>query len=372
MLIRRSFRYRLVPNKRQAMLLQQTLDRCCELYNAALDERRQAYRRARKSISFAQQSRQLPDIKKLRPEYAEINSQVLQEVLQRLDRAFQAFFRRVKAGQTPGFPRFKSRDRYDSFTFKQSGWKLEASRLKLSGIGALKVRWSRPLEGTIKTVTIRRDGDHWYACFSCEVEIPDPKPSDRMPVGIDLGLEAFATLSTGEQIENPRHLRKGEADLARKQQALSRKQRGSNRRKKAKAQVARAHRKIRNQRLDFHHKVARKLSNTYGDIYVENLRVRNMVRNHALAKSISDAGWAQFIAILTYKAAEAGGRVIAVNPSGTSQVCSGCGQIVEKDLSDRWHRCDCGVSLHRDHNAALNILRAGQARREQSRESMGL
>lgn len=344
--------------------MQRNLELCRELYNAALQERREAYKRFGRSVSFAEQSAQLPSIKEIRPELADVGAQTLQDVLQRLDHAFQAFHQRVRAGQRSGYPRFKSHERYGSFTRKQSGWKLRDRRLILSGIGSLKMRWSREIEGVIKTVTIRRDGDHWYACFSCEVEVPDPESNDRPPVGIDVGLETFATLSTGERIENPRYFRKGEAKLAEAQRLLSRCLRDSNRRKKGKARVAKAHRKIRNQRLDFHHKQAKRLTDTYGDIAVEDLRVGNMLRNHKLAKSISDAGWAQFISILTYKAEEAGGLVIKVNPAGTSMTCSNCGVVgPKKDLSVRWHTCDCGASLHRDHNAAINILRAGQVLR---------
>lgn len=373
MTARRSFRYRLCPTRTQVALMQGTLDRCRELYNAGLEERRTAYRRAGVTLHYADQSAQLPAIKEARPEYAAIGSQVLQDVLERLERAYRSFFRRVKAGQVAGYPRFKGRDRYDSFTFKQAGWKLTDGRLRLQGIGALKVRWSREIAGTVKTVTIRRDGEQWHVCFSCELETPDPAPGDRPAVGIDVGLEAFATLSTGERIENPRFFRKGEAVLVQRQQALSRKQRGSNRRQKAKRLVQSAHRKVRAQRLDFHHKQAGALVARFGRIAVEDLRVANMVRNHALAKSISDAGWAQFVGVLSSKAEWAGTPVIAVNPAGTSQTCPECGQIKVKTLGERWHSCDCGCSLQRDHAAALIILaRAGQARRAGARESPAL
>jgi putative transposase len=362
-IVRKAFQYRLCPTRAQGVEMQTMLDRCRELYNAGLEERREAYRRCDASVSSAAQQAQLPEVKRLRPEYADLDAQMLQDVLQRLDRAFTGFFRRLKAGQKAGYPRFKSRDRYDSCTFKQTGWKLQDGRLSLRGIGALKVRWSRPIEGTIKTVTIRRDADQWYVCFSCVVEIADPLPDSARPaVGIDLGLEHFATLSDGTHIANPRHFRTGEAGLARRQQALSRKKRGSNRRKKARLLVAKAHRKTRNQRRDFQHKTANRLVQTHGLIAVEDLRVGNMVRNHCLAKSISDAGWGQFIAILSSKAEGAGCTVVAVNPAGTSQACSQCGMLCPKALDVRWHQCDhCGCSLQRDHNAARNILALGQS-----------
>jgi putative transposase len=205
----------------------------------------------------------------------------------------------------------------------------------------------------------------WYVSFSCVLTIDQPTPPDRPAVGIDVGLEHFATLSTGEHIPNPRHFRHAAELLARRQQALARKKRGSRNRRRAKLLVARAHRKVRDRRRDFHHKTARQIVRSHGAIAVEGLRVANMVRHPALAKSISDVGWNQFLTILSAKAEEAGLLVVVVHPAGTSQLCSGCGRAVPKDLSVRWHTCpygDCGLSLHRDHNAALTILsRAGLA-----------
>jgi putative transposase len=364
--IRRAYKYRLYPSKEQAETLEQVLDCCRELYNAALQERRDAYRMAGKTISYYEQKRELPGVKEERPEYRQIGSQVLQDVIQRVEWAFAAFFRRVRAGETPGYPRFKGRDRYDSFTYSQAGWKLDGSRLVLAGIGALKVRWSRPIQGTIKTVTIHRSADQWYVCFSCILDVPQPVPPDRPATAIDVGLEYFATLADGSHIANPRYLREAEEALARRQRRLQTKRRGSKNRRRAKVLVARAHRRIRNKRLDFHHQEARKIVARHGAIAVEGLRIKNMVRHPHLAKSISDAGWNQFLTILTIKAEEAGLVVVVVNPAGTSHVCSGCGRVVTKTLSDRWHTCpyeDCGLSLQRDHNSAREILnRAGLAR----------
>jgi putative transposase len=321
---------------------------------------------AGKTVNYYEQKRELPGVKEVRPEYRQVGSQVLQDVIQRVERAFAAFFRRCKAGEKPGYPRFRGRERYDSFTYTQAGWKLADGRLVLTGIGALKIKWSRPIAGCIKTVTMRRSADQGSVCFSCVVEVDQPAAPDRPAVGIDVGLEHFATLSTGEHIPNPRHFRRGEAVLAKRQQSLARKKRASKSRRRAKVLVARAHRKVRDQRRDFHHKTARHIVQAHGALAVEKLNTAGMVHNHCLAKSISDAGWAQFLAILTHKAAEAGVVVVAVNPSGTSQTCSGCGRAVPKDLSQRWHLCpyeDCSLSLQRDHNAALAILnRAGLAR----------
>jgi len=367
--MRRSFQYRLYPTTAQSEKLVWMLDRCRELYNAALEERREAYRMCGVSVSCVAQQAQLPAIKRDRPEYRQIGSQVLQDVVQRLDRAFAAFFKRVKDGHPrPGYPRFKGRYRYNSLTLKQAGWKLDApegGRLFVSGLGHLKVKWSRPVEGTIKTVTLKRDVDQWYVCFVCEVARATPVDTpDRPAVGIDMGLEYYATLSNKEHVENPRYYRKAQEVIARRQRVMERRKKGGKNRGKAGVLVRKAHRHIANQRKDMQHKAARTIVQTYGAVAVEDLNITRMVRNHTLSKSISDAAWGQFISILQAKAEEAAVVVVRVNPSGTSQHCSGCGVKTPKTLGERWHVCDhCGLSVQRDENAALNILhRAGLAR----------
>jgi putative transposase len=368
--MRKTFKYKLKPTAEQEQAMEFVVRRCCELYNAALEERREAWRKRGVSITVADQSAQLPAVKEVRPEYRDIHSQVLQDVLTRLDRAFQAFFRRLKAGETPGYPRFQGTNRYDSFTYKQfgNGATLDNSFLVLAKIGRIAMRWSRPIEGTPKTVTISREADGWYACFSC-AEVPmQPLAPTSQETGIDLGLESFATLTDGTMIHHPRCYRKAERRLKRLQRCVSRRQKGSHRRKKAAKLLAKAHQKIKRQRQDFHHKTALALVRQYDAIYYEDLRVRNMVRNHSLAKSISDAGWSRFLSILSFTAAYAGRTVVAGDPAFTSQTCSGpnCGETVWKGLSVRWHACPhCGAELHRDHNAARNILALG---REQSGE----
>src|SRR2546423_3393749 len=216
------------------------------------------------------------------------------------------------------------------------------------------------------TVTIHRSADQWDVCFSCVLEMPDPVPPARPATALDVGLEYFATLADGSHLDNPRYLREAEVALARRQRELQTKKRGSKNRRRAKVLVARAHRRIRHKRSNFHHQEARKIVDRHGAIAIEGLRVKNMVRNPHLSKSISDAGWNQFLTILTHKAEVAGVVGVDVNTAGTSQVCSDCGRVVPKTLSDRWHTCpyeDCGLSLQRDHNAARNILnRAGLAR----------
>jgi putative transposase len=363
--VRKAFKYKLQPTAEQEGTMEFVLRRCCELYNAGLEERREAWRMCQVSISAAGQSAQLPDIKQARPEYQDIHSQVLQDVLARLDRAFQAFFRRVQRGETPGYPRFKNSNRYDSFTYKQfgNGATLDNGNLVLSKIGRIAVRWSRPLDGTPKTVTIRREADGWYATYSC-ADVPiQPLPLTGQETGIDLGLESFATLADGSQVPNPRIFRVAEMNLKRAQRRVSRRKKGSHRRRKAVQVLARKHQHVRRQRCDFHHKTALALVRAYDTIYHEDLQTANMLKNHHLAKAIADAGWSAFLSILSCKAVEAGKTVVAVPPAFTSQACSGCGVLVYKGLSVRWHVCpDCGASLHRDHNAARNILRLGTER----------
>jgi putative transposase len=364
--VRKTSKYKLNPTPEQERAMAFVVRRCRELYNAALEERRDAWQKCGVSVTVAQQSAQLPAIKEVRPEYYDIHSQVLQDVLSRLDRAFQRFFARVKSGETPGHPRFQGQNRYTSFTYKQfgNGATLDNSFLVLSKIGRIAIRWSRRLSGAIKTVTISREADGWYACFSC-ADVPiQPLPATGRETGIDLGIEAFATLSDGTRIFNPGWYRKAERALKAAQRRVSRRKKGSARRRKAVNLLAKAHQTVKRQRQDFHHKTSLALVRQNDVIYHEDLQVRNMVRNHHLAKSIQDAGWGAFLTILAFKAAWAGKRVQAVHPAFTSQTCSACGVLVAKGLSVRWHSCpDCGASLHRDQNAAKNIERLGQSRR---------
>ena len=364
--MRKAFKYKLQPTPEQERVLDHTLRLCRVLYNCALEQRRTWWGRGQgRAATRAQQEAELPDLKAAFPEYAALHSQVLQDVLTRLDRGYQAFFSRVKAGEAPGYPRFQGAQRYHSFTYKQfgNGATLDNGFLVMSKIGRLAVRWSRSLEGVPKTVTISKEVDGWYACFSC-AEVPVlPLPPTGSETGIDVGLKVFLATADGEQVENPRHYRRGEKRLAKAQRRVSRRKKGSNRRKKAVVLLAKAHQHVKRQRADHHHKTALDLLRQYDTIYLEDLQVANMARNHHLAKSISDAGWAQFRTILAYKAECAGKRVLAVPPAFTTQDCSGCGERIQKSLSIRTHACtSCGLIMDRDENAARNILRAGQAR----------
>ena len=360
----KTFKYKLIPTPTQERELGRVLGLCRWLYNTALEQRILAWQRARISLSRFQQEAELKEIRAAFPEYAAIHSHVLQDVLARLDKTYQAFFRRLKAGEKAGFPRYQGHERYHSFTYKEfgNGAALDNGFVVLSKIGRIAVRWSRPLEGTPKTITINREADGWYVCFSCAGVPVRPLPSTGQETGIDLGVESFATLSDGTRIFNPGWYRKAERALKTAQRRMSRRKKGSHRRNKAVTLLAKAHQNVRRQRQDFHHKTALALVRTNDTIYHEDLQTANMVRNHHLAKSISDAGWAAFLSILAFKAACAGKRVVAVPPAYTSQTCSGCGIVVAKGLSVRWHSCpECGASLHRDHNAAKNIERLGQS-----------
>jgi putative transposase len=363
--VRKAFTYRLMPTPDQALALERVVWRCRMLYNTAVDERKTAWERCHVAVSYYQQKAELPDLKRACPECAEVHAHVLQDVILRVERAYQAFFRRLQAGEHPGYPRFQGAGRYTSLTFPEygNGVTLARSVLSLSKIGRLPIRLHRPLQGTPKTVTISREADGWYACVSC-AEVPtQPLPCTGNETGIDVGLKVFRITADGEEVANPRHYRRAEQQLVKTQRRVSRRTKGSKRRYKAVGLLKRTHQHVQRQRRDFHHKTALLLLRTYDTIYLEDLRVANMVRNHHLAKSISDASWYSFRTILEGKAVYAGRRVVAVPPAFTSQECSACGERVPKSLSVRTHICPrCGLVLDRDENAALNIRRAGQTR----------
>jgi putative transposase len=357
---RRTFKYRIYPTAEQIVRLELILRLCCELYNAALQERRDAWKLARKSISFYDQDEQLKEIWALRPDCGAVYAHVLREVLFRVERAFDAFFRRCKSGEKPGFPRFKSARRYDSFTY-HDGFKLKDNYVRLGKFGSIKAKLHRPVDGIIKTCSIKREAGRWYVCFSCEVA-PKPLATVKAEVGIDVGLESFAVLSDGSEVDNPRHYRWAQAKLRRAQRKVSRRKKGSNRRRKAVRCLSRIHIHIRNQRSDFHHKLSHDIVSSYQLIAVEDLNIKGLARARN-AKSIHDAGWNSFLQKIAYKAESAGRDHVKVDPRGTSQRCV-CGQPNPKELRDRKHRCEnCGLDVGRDHASALEILRLGRSLR---------
>src|SRR5258706_8769467 len=313
--MRKTFKYRLYPNNEQRRLLEQQLDACRWLYNRLLEERKTAWEQRQESVRLYDQHALLPLLKSERPTLARGPSQGLQNVAVRIDLAFKAFFRRVKAGEAPGYPRFKGKGRYDSFTYPQFGFKIdEQGKLFASGIGHLKLVLHRPLKGKLKTVSIQKSRTgKWFASFSCEVE-PERLPERAEQVGIDVGLKTFATLSTGEEIANPRFFRKEEKALAKVQRKHSKLAQGTPERRQHRKAVARVHERIAFRRDNFTHQESRKIVNHFGVIAVEDLMVNRMVHNHCLAKSISDAAWSAFFSQLSAKAEEAGRQCIKVNP----------------------------------------------------------
>ena len=367
---RKTYQFRIYPTRKQVNRLEQWLGLCCEIYNAALDERKSAYRIAGVCLSYESQCAELPGCKEVRPELCEVPSQVLQDVLKRVDLAFDAFYRRVDAGQTPGYPRFKSHLRYASLTFKQygnsfnllPGPKKNRGTLVLAKLGQVKMVLHRPIKGTPKTAIVKRTPTgKWFVSISVEMADEDVQtallPVSSQAVGIDVGLSTFAYLSTGEPIANPRFFCAEEAALTRAQRKLSKALKGSKQRAKKRKVVARVHERIGNRRKNFIEQEVCKLINQFGLLAVEALVVRNMLRNPKLAKSIADVSWSQFFARLQAKAEEAGRQVVRVNPAYTSQTCSACGHRQPMPLSVRVYECPhCGLIIDRDHNGSKNIL----------------
>jgi putative transposase len=359
----KSFKYRIFPTRKQKTLLNQQLEDCRWLYNHWLGERKRVYEETGKGIGMYDQQAELPFLKVERPSLVNVHSQVLQNVAVRIELAMKAFFRRVKAGEKPGYPRFKGFGRYDSLTFPQapSGCKLNGPDLVISKIGHVKIKLHRPIKGKVKTVTLTCSATgKWYVCLSCEGIEPNVLAENFNQVGIDVGLKTFATLSDGQEIENPRFFRVEEKALAKAQRKLSKTEKGTPKRKTRRKIVARVYERIGWRRTNFSHQYSRKVINQFGLIAVEDLNVNRMVHNHCLAKSISDAAWSSFFSMLSCKAEEAGRTFIKVNPAYTSQTCSRCGHRQKMPLSERVFNCPCCmVQLDRDLNASLNILALG-------------
>jgi len=358
---RKCLKYRLYPTKAQERRLETTLETCRQVYNSLLNWHKHDYEVCGKTVTRYQMNSAFPKWRKEFPEIAEVHSQVLQNISLRVELSFAAFFRRAKAGETPGFPRVKG-DGYDSFCYPGSsvGYSFVNGGLRLSKItdksSTIKMRLHRPLVGKVKTCCIHRVGSKWFVCFAVEQD-DDFLPKSDEAIGLDAGLNSFLALSNGEFVDNPRFFRRDEKALAKVGRKQAKTKKRSRERKKANKVLSRIHERIRNRRHNFVHQTARRIVNRYGVIAVEKLNVKGMVRNHCLAKSISDASWSMFQTVLTSKAESADREIIAVNPAYTSQDCHQCGYRAKKKLSERWHLCPmCGASLDRDTNAAINIL----------------
>jgi putative transposase len=379
--MRTAYQYKLRPTKQQAIEIDRWLAMLCAQYNYLLADRFNWYEQNRCSIDacplvchlpelrnnpdYYSQKKTLPLLKKTHPWYGEIYSQVLQDIVKRVKVTFDRFLSGDSNGKRSGRPRFKSRDRYRTFTYPQmKEGCLQGNLIKLPMLGTVKVILHRPLPDgfKIKTVSLTRKADGYYVTLSLEdPTVPTVKPdiNSESITGIDMGLKEFLTTSEAETVTIPQHYRKSQKRLRVIQKRVSRRKKGSNRRKKAVKQLGRKHKKVADKRKDFHFKTAKQLLSKYDVVAHEDLNVKGLSRTR-LAKSMHDAGWSSFLSILTTKAENAGLLVIAVNASGTSQDCSSCGVKVPKNLHERWHSCQCGCSLDRDHNAAINIRNRAQ------------
>ena len=361
----RSYQYKLYPRKAQKVVLDQVLRAGRFLYNHALAYKIKRYRESRKSVSFNETCTLWKDWRNEDPENNELRllgANPGQQVLRRLDKTYAAFFRRVQSGKGGGFPRFKGRNHFSSldFVYGLSAHLVVEERrtlISIQNIGNLKIKLHRPLpeDGTIKMVNIKKKASGWYVSFAVELPATKFKPNGQPLVGIDMGISRLLTLSNGDVLDNPRWL-KGNLDRLRvAQRKLARRVKGSHCRRKARHQVALLHEHVANTRRDFWHKATFELVNHYGGIAIEKLDLRFMMRGN-LSAAAHDAGLGMFTELLHSKAESAGCVVVEVNPRNTSQACSGCGCIVKKDLSVRWHSCPhCGLELDRDENAARNI-----------------
>ena len=382
MIIKRAYKFRLYPTRNQKHKLQGTLELCRDLYNSALQERIEAYKKNGISLSYVDQQNELPVLKKDLPEYGTIYSQVLQNVLKRLDTNFKAFFRRVKKHEKPGFPRYKGYDRYDSFTYPQNAnnaFDIKGNKLHLAKIGDVKLKVHSSLQGKIKTCTIKKEVDRWYVILTAEFEKDVKQATELKPVAIDLGVKRFAVLgipSSSDQniekileskdykqviIDNPKYLKRSEKRLKKAYRKLSLTKKGSSERKKTKKVLGKVYRKISNQRNDLLHKLSREIVDNYNQIFLEDLNINSMLQKHWVSREIADASWGRFVSYISYKAEEAGKGVYPLSPKDSSKTCYKCGFIKEDlTLADRNWVCPiCGTQHDRDVNAAFELLNRG-------------
>lgn len=350
----KTFRYKIKPTKAQQLAFNQWIGSCRFVYNLVLSHKIDLYKNYQINLSKGDAQKELTEIRNQYDWIGQVHSQTLQSVTDRLYLAYDAFFKRGN-----GFPKFAKKGFYSSFEFKQ-GVKLcsNTNKIKLPSIGKVKYHNSQPIEGIIKKAVIKQEGDDWFISLSCEVEPPQPKEINNNQLGVDVGLNHFAVLSTGEKIDNPRLYRKSENIIKLLSKSVSRKMKGGSNRKKAVEKLRKEHLKIRNKRKDFLHKLSTKIINENQVIVLEDLKVENMIKNPHLSKSIGDAGWSMFKTILKYKAEWNGRKFILVPPHHTSKDCSECGwRKKEMNLSMREWVCEgCGAVHDRDINASKNIL----------------
>ena len=352
-------KFRLWPNANQQRELSIMFETHRRLYNNALAQRKWFYDEWQISRSYEDQSGWFKDQRLVNPYFVRINFSSAQGTLRRLDKAFANFFQRIKTGEVPGYPRFKSADRFNSILYPShgDGIRLKGNRLRVQHAGIIRVCLHREVDGKIKTLSLKREADKWFVVVCCE--LPEPiKVGNVLPTaGLDVGLSHFLITSDGFKVENPRFLKAELPRLRRSQRSLSRKKLRGRNRARQRRKVARLHARVANLRHEHRHKVSNYLVSRYGRIAVENLNVQGMIKNPRLARAISDVAWSSFVEVLSYKVAKTGGEVVKVFPNGTSQECSACGTTIPKSLNVRVHRCECGLVIDRDQNAALNILR---------------
>ena len=376
--MRLAYQYRLRLTKSQTVEIERWLDMLQCQYNYLLADRFNWYERNRCSVNacplvchipdlrdnpnYFSQKRTLPQLKKDRPWYKDVQSQVLQECVKRVDFAFKRYLKGDCNGKKSGKPRFKGKGRYRSITFPSLGRNpIDGNWLKLPKFGAVKMVYHRPIPDVfqIKTATVTRKTDGYYVTLSIQDDtVPDIIRVDEVknPTGIDMGLKSFLTKADGTEIAIPQYYRKAQKALRKAQKAVSRKKKGSNNRRKAAEKLGKVHKRVADTRKDFHFKTAKALLDKHDLVAHEKLNIKGLARTR-MAKSILDAGWGQFLSILANKAANAGLLTVAVNPRNTSQNCSNCGTKVPKKLKDRVHACPkCGYTADRDVNAARNIL----------------
>lgn len=373
----RVYRYRLYPTEAQAAALWQQGNLLRRFYNAALEQRISAWRKQRVTVGYYDQAAEIAAVKRECPEYAEVHTHLLQDALKRLELAFRAFFRRCKAGEKPGFPRFKGEGRYNTFAFQDAARGNGAAvvagerRVRIAGAGNVKFKYHssdpakrgyRPMRGVLKTIAVTLGGDgNWYVLITREMDRPEPLPSTGRELGGDPGLHSFMAFSDGEIVGNPRPLETARIRMERAQRKVDRREKGSHRRDEARQDLAHAHAHVANVRRDFQHKLARRLVDTCDRIALEDNNLVALGRSF-LARSFHDAAHGAFNTILAAKAEEAGRRLDLVEARNNTQDCSGCGEYVPKGLDERIHACPrCGLVLDRDVNAARNVLKRGQA-----------
>ena len=350
------YQFRLYPSKKQEIVLEEQLYLSRFCYNTLLAFKIKTYKEEKKNLSCFDLNNYLVLLKQEYPLLKKVHSQTLQDISKRVSLAFNHFFRRVKYKENPGFPRFKSQHRYHSLTYPQSGFHIKHNKLSLSKLGDISIVQHRNMEGIIKTLIIKKTPTNkWYANFCVEKQRTILPSLHHRSVGIDLGLHHFYATSEGTFVDNPRYLRITENKLIQVSRRHSKKKKGSKNRTKSRFKLARVHEKIVFQRLDFLHKESYKLSRAYQSIAVEDLKIKNMVQNRYLSKSIHDASWNRFIQLLSYKVEDTGGILVKVDPRNTSQTCL-CGNNVKKSLNIRIHSCNhCGIIIDRDVMSALII-----------------